>query len=174
MSNNHETRETSHGTLETCIQHRESDIERRETSDKRLFFMQNEPNFKNSQNYTSACIRSDYVNFLTFYRPKNKAKRTQNEPNLKNDEMNITTYNKKGYVNFPTFHRPKNEPKRTQNEPNFSPKLALFFPKLALLFTYALPCSCLHSLVSMLFGFCRFGIVLSHIFTQFRPARFAS
>jgi len=50
---------------------------------KSNLFMQNEPNFKNAQIYTSACNRKGYDNFLTFCRPKNEPKRTQNEPNFR-------------------------------------------------------------------------------------------
>jgi len=118
MFNNHETRETSHGTLETCIQHRESDIERRETSDKRLFFMQN-----------SICETRETSDKRLF--------KMQNEPNFKIDQINTSTCKTNGYGNFLTFFHRKNEPKRTQNEPNFSPILASFYGKI---FAFANKC----------------------------------
>ncbi len=46
------------------------------------FIMQNKANFKNAQINTSTCNIISYGNFLTFFRPKNKAKQTQNEPNF--------------------------------------------------------------------------------------------
>jgi len=113
MFNNHKTRETSHGTLKTYIPHRESDIERRETSDKRLLIMKN-----------SICeTRETSDERLSFL---------QNEPNFKIAQNYISTCNTNTYGNIIALCSPKNEPKRTQNEPNFSPKLASFFPILAL------------------------------------------
>jgi len=82
MFNNHETRETSNETLKTCILHRESDIERRETSDKRLLIMQNKANFKNTEMIVTACNINSYGNLIAFCRPKNKAKQSQNKANF--------------------------------------------------------------------------------------------
>jgi len=79
---NHETRETSHGPLKTCILHRESDIERRETSDKRLLNMQNKPNLKNAEMIVSACNIRCYGILCSFCRRKNKAKQSQNKANF--------------------------------------------------------------------------------------------
>ncbi len=56
----------------------------------------------------------------------------QNKANLQNAEMNVTPLLTKGYENLRTFCRSKNKAKQTQNKPNFSPKLASFFPILAL------------------------------------------
>jgi len=66
---------------------------------------------------------------------QNRASSLQNEPNFRNDQMNVTSLLVRSNDDFPTFYRPKNEPKRTQKEPNFRPKLASFFPILALFFT---------------------------------------
>jgi len=49
---------------------------------KSNLFLQNEPNFKNEQIYISPCNKSNYGNFLAFFRLKNEPKRTQNEPNF--------------------------------------------------------------------------------------------
>jgi len=92
--------------------------------------MQNEPKFKNAQMNISACNRSGYSNFLTFFHRKNEPKRTQNEPNFKNDIMNVTPLLARSSDDFRTFSRRKNKPKRTQNEPNFSLKLASFYYKI--------------------------------------------
>jgi len=126
---------TSTQHIESCIESRETSDKRplimknsicetRETSDERLSFMQNEPNFKNDQIYTSACIIDGYGNFPTFFRRKNEPKRTQNEPKLQKAKMNVSTSKTKVYDNFRAFCRAENKPKRTQNEPNFEPKLA--------------------------------------------------
>jgi hypothetical protein len=70
----------------------------------------------------------------------------QNEPNFKITLNDISTSIKGTYDNFLALFSRKNEPKRTQNEPNFSPKLASFFSKLALIqnkivaFWYSLRC----------------------------------
>jgi len=44
--------------------------------------MQNEPNLKITQIYTSSYITSSYVNLWLLSHPKNEPKRTQNEPNF--------------------------------------------------------------------------------------------
>jgi len=49
---------------------------------KSHLFMQNEPNLKITQIYTSSYITSSYVNFWLLSHPKNEPKRTQNEPNF--------------------------------------------------------------------------------------------
>jgi len=109
MSNNHETRETSHGTLKTCIQHQGSKI------DKLINKFTNSPiNFQN--------------------RARNKNKIMQNKANFKIAQIYTSTCNTNGYGFFHTFFRRKNKAKQTQNKPNFSPKLALFFPNLALFY----------------------------------------
>jgi len=114
MFNNHETRETSHGTLKTCIQHRVSSI------DKLINKFTNSPiNFQNPPLHLS---RELYKSTLFM----------QNEPNFKIHEILVSACNTDSYGNLIAFSHRKNEPKRTQNEPNFSSKLASFFPKLAL------------------------------------------
>ncbi len=57
----------------------------------------------------------------------------QNKANFKNARINITACNRKGYEIYNPFSRPKNKAKQSQFKPNFRPKLALFFPILALL-----------------------------------------
>jgi len=44
--------------------------------------MQNEPNFKITQNLTTSLYTSGYDNYWLISRPKNEPKRTQNEPNF--------------------------------------------------------------------------------------------
>jgi len=56
----------------------------------------------------------------------------QNEPNIKIAEMIVTACIIISYSIFRLAFLRKNEPKRTQNEPIFRPKLASFFPILAL------------------------------------------
>jgi hypothetical protein len=57
----------------------------------------------------------------------------QNKANLKHLFESITAYEISGSVNFMLFFRQKNKAKQSQFKPNFSPILALFFPKLALI-----------------------------------------
>jgi len=56
----------------------------------------------------------------------------QNKANLKHLFESITAYEISGSVNFMLFFRQKNKAKQSQFKPNYRPKLALFFPKLAL------------------------------------------
>jgi len=73
------------------------------------------------------------MNQLTNLLINKLTKKMQNEPNFKNYQMNTSTCNTSCYDNFRNFSRPKNKAKQSQNEPNFSPILASFFPKLALI-----------------------------------------
>jgi len=55
---------------------------RRETSDERLFIMQNEPNFKNGEMNVTALITKSSENLYLCSKAENEPKRTQNEPNF--------------------------------------------------------------------------------------------
>ncbi len=108
MFYNHETRETSHGTLSTCIKHQGSRI------GKLINKLTNSP--INSQNAPLHLLRELYKSTLFM----------QNEPNLYHglgarvsllSVCNITRYVNVRPVGLPE-NCPKNEPKRTQNEPN--------------------------------------------------------
>jgi membrane protein YdbS with pleckstrin-like domain len=55
----------------------------------------------------------------------------QNKANFKNVQIYASACNTNSYGNLVAFSRRKNKAKQSQNKPNFSPKLALFFPKLA-------------------------------------------
>jgi len=70
------------------------------------------------------------INLLHRARKYNKI--MQNKANFKNDQMPVTAYYRSGYVNLWPRRRRKNKAKQSQFKPNFSPKLASFFPKLAL------------------------------------------
>jgi hypothetical protein len=63
---------------------------------------------------------------------RKKSKILQNKANLKHLFESITAYEISGSVNFMLFFRQKNKAKQSQFKANFRPKLALFFPKLAL------------------------------------------
>jgi len=139
MSNNHETRETSHGTLKTCIQHQGSKIGKlinkftnspinfQNRARNKNKIMQNKPNLQNDEINITPLLTNSSENFMLCRSRKNKAKQTQNKPNLKNDEMNVTACNTRGYDNLRLLFHLKNKAKQTQNEPNFEPKLALFW-----------------------------------------------
>ncbi len=114
MSNNHETRETSHGTLETCIEYPVSKI------DKLINKFTNSP--INYQNAPLQLSRELYKSTLFM----------QNKAKFSRAQMYVSTSIIKSSKNLMLFGSRKNKPKQTQNEPNFSSILASFFPKLAL------------------------------------------
>jgi len=114
MFNNHETRETSHGALETCIKHQGS------KNGKLIHQFTNSP--INSQNPPLHLSRELYKSNLFM---QNKA----NSPGVQDD---TTSYSTTTYKNFVLKSTPKNKAKQSQFKPNFRPKLALFSPKLAL------------------------------------------
>ncbi|MBA7696805.1 hypothetical protein ES703_105457 [subsurface metagenome] len=133
MFNNHETRETSHGTLQTCIPHQGSKITKLinkftnspinllQRARKYNKNMQNKAKLMDAQMSVTALLTRGYESFRPFSRPKNKAKQTQNKAKLQNAIMNVTSFLTKEYENLLTFcqaeNKPKTKPKQTQTNP---------------------------------------------------------
>jgi len=109
MSNNHETRETSHETLKTRIPHPSFLLNvGRSMFDVECLFSIPAPLHLSRDLYKSTI-------FL-----QNKA----NSPSVQDD---TTLFSTRTYENLWLKIIPKNKAKQSQFKPNFSPKLALFY-----------------------------------------------
>ena len=72
----------------------------RESTTNQTFFMQNEPNFPESQMNVSSTITMDYENKTLSQRGKNKANSKPNKPNFPDDQMNVSRVLSKDYENI--------------------------------------------------------------------------
>jgi len=124
LSNNHETRETSHGALETCIKHQGS------KNGKLINKFTNSP--INSQNPPLQLSRELYKSNL-FLQNKANSYHGFGARGSSLSACNITRYVNVRPVGL-AKNEQKNKPKQSQFKPNFRPKLASFSSILALFF----------------------------------------
>ncbi len=136
MSNNHETRETSHGALETCIKHQGS----KNCKLINKFTCPEQGRRTNSLvlSNVEGPINQDFV-VLSCKSCQNPARKSnlfmQNKANLYHGHLArgsfLSLCNINRYVNmYPVIlsrNEQKNKAKQSQFKPNFRPKLALFF-----------------------------------------------
>ncbi len=118
MSNNHETRETSHRTLKTCIKHQGS------KNGKLINKFTNSPiNQLFVELSCKSCLKPPLHLSRELYKSTLFMQNKANSPGVQYD---TNAYSTRTYKNYVLKSTPKNKAKQSQNEPNFSPKLALF------------------------------------------------
>jgi hypothetical protein len=83
------------------------------------FFMQNKPNFRETQMNLSSFFTKDYRNELARAAGRNKPKQTQSNPISNVGKMNATFFTTKPYANEPRTMNYERLPKTNPIKPNF-------------------------------------------------------
>jgi hypothetical protein len=79
-------------------------------------FMQNEPNFPESQMNVNKVIKKNYGNKSNWTLGENEPKTNPNEPKFKKAEMNVTSYITKAYENKQPFRAPKKQSQTSKRQ----------------------------------------------------------